>query len=424
MKFFKPFEMPVAPKIPDLRVNIRDYGAVEGGSAMNTAAIAAAIADCAKQGGGHVIFPRGRWLTGPIHFRSNIDLHLEDGCVLEFSENFFDYLPVVESVLAGIRCYSPSHLIYGYYCQNISLTGSGTLDGHGHVWDYMKHHQPGMEDLMKAGEAGRPMEQRVYDKPEQGVRPRFMQLQHCDNVYIDGVTFQNSPTWTVHPVFCRNLWVRNVTVHNDLDAPNSDGINLEACQRCLVEDCYLDTGDDAFCLKAGRGKDAWTWNSPCQDVEVRRITGNCGRGSVTIGSETSASIRNAWLHDCSFGDRDLCINLKTMKGRGGVIENIDFENISVKSTTIDAIRISFRYTGEPLDDQSAPITDVPVLRNVSVKNLFCGKTKKALRIMGLPGYPLQNLSLEDIRIGTDDIGDLVDVVGMSVKNLEIFTPVE
>lgn len=419
MKFFKPFTHPSVPKFPKLSVSIKDFGAIEGAKVMCSDAIREAIKHVSESGGGRVVFPKGHWLTGPIHFRDNVELHLERGCVVEFSEKFDDYLPVVESVLAGTKCYSCSHLIYGNRCKNIALTGEGVLDGHGRVWDWMKTHQPGMEDLMIKGAMCAPMSERVYDKEEMGVRPRFLQLQHCEGVLIEGVTFTNSPTWTVHPVFCKNVTVRNVTIKNDIDAPNSDGINFESCKCCVMHDCYVDTGDDAICIKAGRGRDAWSWNAPCEDIEVWGITGLSGMGSVTVGSETSAGINNIYIHDCTFGNRAIGINLKTMKGRGGYIKNIDFENLHFETVRRIAVKLTFRYDGEPLDDQSAPITDVPDLEGISVENITCPRSNYGIVIQGLPGYPLREIFLKNIDITANKAAIFTDVKGLYMDNVNV-----
>lgn len=417
--FFKPFSHPEIPAFPKREVCITEFGAVPDGKTACTDAIRAAIDSVHSAGGGRVVFPEGDFFTGPIHFKSGVELHISRGCTLHFSEKYEDYLPVVESVLAGVKCYSCSHLIYGVDCENIALTGEGTLDGHGRAWDWMKKHQPGMEDLMLKGAACAPMSERVYGKESDGVRPRFLQLQRCRGVLIEGVTFKNSPTWTIHPCFCEGVTVRGVSIKNPINSPNSDGINLESCRRCLVTDCYVDTGDDAVCVKAGRGKDAWSWNAPCEDIEIRNVRGVNGQGSVTVGSETSAGINNIYIHDCHFENRLVGINIKTMKGRGGYVKNIDFENITLRSARREAIKISFRYDGEPLDDQSAPITDVPDLHNVSISGFCCDSTPVALRIEGLPGFPLKNIHMENVAVTADSVGIVQDVCGLTMDKVKI-----
>lgn len=419
MKFFKPFRHPDIPTFPERKISITELGAVGDGVTDCTEIIREAIRCISEAGGGKVVFPKGHWYTGPIHFKDNVNLHFERGCVMEFSEKFEDYLPVVESVLSGIKCFSCSHLIYGNRCKNIAITGEGTLNGHGRVWDWMKYNNPGMKDLMLKGKSCSPLSERVYDKESDGVRPRFLQLYGCEDVLIEGVTFTNSPTWTVHPVFCKNVTVRNLTIKNPINAPNSDGINFESCKCCLLTDCYVDTGDDAVCIKAGRGRDAWSWNAPCEDIEICGVTGLSGIGSVTVGSETSASINNIYIHDCNFGNRGLGINLKTMKGRGGSIKNIDFENIRLQKADRVAIKISFRYDAEPLDDQSVPVADVPYLSGISVENFSCEEAELGLLIQGLEGYPLREIYLKDIDIKARHAANINDTDGLYMENVSI-----
>ncbi len=417
MRYFKPFPLPVPPTFREEKYDIRDFGAVEGGIEMCTEAIKKAIRTCSEQGGGHVIIPEGTWLTGPIHLEDNVDLHLEAGSLVEFSRNFYDYLPVVFGILVGNRVYSVSHFLYARGRKNIAVTGSGTFNGHGEVWWYMKQHQPGMEDLMRAGREGRPVESRVYDKPEDGVRPRMLQFVECENVLIEGVTFTMSPSWTVHPAWCRNITVRGINVINPTsDAPNTDGINFESCKRGLIENCTVSTGDDMICLKAGKGPDAWAVGIPCEDIEVRNCHAEKSRGGFTVGSETSAGIRNAYIHDCTVGNMLMGINIKTMKGRGGVIENIDFENITVASAKNTGIRVTQRYNGEPLDDQSAPVTDVPKVRNFSFVNVKCGCAAAGLEVFGLAGYDIENLYFESCSLSGVVPAAIENVKGLNVKD--------
>ena len=396
MKHFKPFELPVAPVFPNRDFDITNYGAKEGGEDFVTDAIRLAIEDCSNNGGGRVVIPEGHWLTGPIHFKDNVELHVAKGAFVEFSTNFNDYLPVVYGILGGVRVYSVSHFLYAYKCKNIALTGEGTLDGHGEVWMYMKKHQPGMEDLMRKGRARAPLSERVYDKPEYGVRPRMLQFVECENVLLEDICLQNSPSWTVHLAWCDNITVRKVRVNNPFESHNTDGINFEYCKRGLMEDCTIAGGDDMCCIKAGRETDAWESGRPCEDIEIRNCHAmKCRCGGVTIGSETSASIRNIYIHDCYLEQVSCGVNLKTMKGRGGVVENIDVENIKVDFAVREAIRVSLKYDGEPLDDQTQPSINIPVVRNIHVNNYVCHKTKNALDISGIKGHELENISISN-----------------------------
>ena len=149
--FFKPFLAPEPPKFQNKSYNVLDFGVEDGDI---TGALKEAISVCSEGGGGRVVIPKGEWKSGPIHFKDNVEIHFEEGSYLSFSKNFNDYLPVVFGILAGNRVYSVSHFIYAYRCKNIALTGKGVLNGNGEVWWPMKHHQPGMEDLVKKGKAG------------------------------------------------------------------------------------------------------------------------------------------------------------------------------------------------------------------------------------------------------------------------------
>lgn len=420
--FFKPFEMPVPPTFRNVDYDIRDFGAKEGISEKSTQAIKDAIEKCSADGGGRVVFPKGEWLTGAIHLKDNVNLHFCEGCYLHFSKDFNDYLPVVFGILGGNRCYSPSHFLYAYRCKNIAITGKGTLDGHGEAWWYMKHAQPGMEDLTRKGRMLAPMSERVYDKPEDGVRPRMVQFVECENVLIEDVTLKNSPSWTVHPAWCKNIIVRNISIFNPEDSPNTDGVNYDSCKRGLIEGIYVETGDDMCCLKAGKDQDAWDVGVPCEDIVVR----NCkaafkgkGSGGITIGSETSACIKNAYIHDCELGNNYYAIRIKTMKGRGGYVENLDFENITIKHARNKAISVTMRYTGEPLDDQSKPIENMPEVRNISIKNLRCESGVGSMELCGERGYALKNIYLSDIDITAETQATIENVSGVHMDNVTI-----
>lgn len=419
MKFFKPFEMPTIPQFPDYTVDIRDFGAVSGDGSNSAKSINEAIKKCSASGGGKVIVPKGVWHTGAIHLQSNVNLHFEEGSEVHFSTEFSDYLPVVYGILGGNRCYSVSHFLYAYQCKNIAITGSGTLNGHGEAWWHMRFQQPGMEDLLIKGREGKPLSERVYDKPEDGVRPRMLQFVECENVLIEGIHMCNSPSWTVHPAWCKNITVRNLTINNPYEAPNVDGVNFESCKRGLIEGCHITTGDDVICLKAGRDEDAWEVGIPCEDIEVRNCVARTGHGGITIGSETSASIRNAYFHDCDFGELYSAIRIKTMKGRGGVIENIDYENINIEKANIEAFMITLRYAGESLDDQTKPEESMPIIRNISVKGLKCTASETGVSILGTVGRQIENVYISDSKFFSERPIEAEYVENLNLSNVDL-----
>ena len=250
--FFKEFDLPSAPSFPPLMVDIREFGAVENVESRES--VNNAIKYAAEQGGGTVVVPRGEWIFGAIHLGSNVNLHFAEGANVRFSTNPEDYLPAVYTMYEGIRCYNYSPLIYGCGLENVAVTGKGVLDGGGpEWWKWAKNLTA--RDILYSGEL--PLDKRIFATPEYGLRPMFLQIIDSRNVLIEGITLNNSPCWTVHPVFSQNVIVRGVTIENPTVSPNTDGVNIESCKCALVEDCtVVTTGDDMYCLKAGRNEDA------------------------------------------------------------------------------------------------------------------------------------------------------------------------
>lgn len=425
MSPFIPFPLPSAPSIPDGPCrDIRDHGAVPGGEVLNTAAIAAAIDACAAQGGGRVLVPAGVWLTGPVHLRSRIELHLEKGAELRFSRDPAHYLPVVFQQRGGIRCHNYSPFIYARGCHDVALTGAGVLEGQGDAWWPWKLAQPGMVDLFKANALRTPVAERVYGTPGHGVRPPFFQAIECRDVLVEGVTFRNSPSWTIHPVWCENVTVRGVTVTNPPHAHNTDGIDPDGCRNVLIEHCLVDTGDDGICLKSGREPDAWEAGKPCENVVVRHCRVLSAHGGFVIGSETAGGISNVLVHDCDFDGTDIGVRVKTQAGRGAFIKNIQVERVRMSRIAKEAILVTLRYDGEPLDRAASPgaIPRVPDVRDMLFRDIESAGSRIGLRLEGLPGHPLRSLCFEHLRLvaGTDIVSE--DVVGLTTHDVAIVHP--
>ena len=254
--FFRPFDMPETLTIPERTADIRNFGAVEGSAVCNTQAIRNAIDALSAQVRPSGVSP-GKVLTGPIHLRSSIELHLEKGCEVIFSTRRENYLPAVFTLFEGMRCWTYSAQLYARDCHDIAITGEGVFDGQGFSWWYLVAVYPeGPQKLHESCEQHVPVEQRVFTTEEQGLRPGMLHFVACRNVLIEGCTFRFSPFWTLHPAWCESIIVRGIRVINPYDhAPNTDGCILQGCRRVLVEDVWVDTGDDAVCLKAGRDED-------------------------------------------------------------------------------------------------------------------------------------------------------------------------
>ena len=395
MGFFTPFEMPTGAAIPARRVSVADFGAVPGGRVNNTRAFAAAIDHLAALGGGRVDIPGGKWLTGPIHLKNGIELHTQPDTEVLFSTERADYLPPVPTLFEGVRCYTYSAQLYAYQCHDIAVTGRGTFNGQGFVWWYLALNRAGVEALYRAGEEQTPVKERVYADDDKLLRPGLLHFLDCENVTIDGPTFTMSPFWTVHPTWCKNIIVRNITVKNPWDhAPNTDACNLEGCCRGLVDGVFADTGDDAVCLKSGRDRDGREAARPCENIVVRRVTADRSHGGITIGSETSGGIRNVLVEDCEFRNSLIGVWIKTSHERGGVIEDIEYRRIRIKRVRDYAVCITMGYYVD--GNQMGPRPNMPKIRRVLVDGLSCGQAGTAIQIDGAEGYPISDVCLKNI----------------------------
>ena len=412
--FFKEFPLPQDPIVPPLTVSILDFGAREDSTI--TDAVHAAIRHVSSLGGGHVVIPKGRWTSGAITLASNLDLHFEDGAYLEFSKNPEDFLPTVFTVYEGIRCYNYSPLIYGRGLENVSVTGHGILDGNGPEWWKWAKNLTARDILYNAG---LPLSERVFGTPEYGLRPMFLQIIESKHVLIEGITLNNSPCWTVHPVWCEDVIVRGVTIENPTVSPNTDGVNIESCNRALVEDCtVITTGDDMYCLKAGRNEDAWEVGIPCENVVIRRCRslGPSRSGGIVFGSEMSADIRNVLAEDCEFADNVNCARLKAKDGRGGVVENVDIRRLHL-CRGMRGINLSFRYSCEATDAPKEPMKHMPLFRNVYFEDIVCDDVTTGITIDNIPGGVMQNIHFKNIRMTADTCLTADSVDGLCLEDV-------
>lgn len=413
--FFKEFPTPKEPVIPSLTVDIRDFGAVEGELSN---AISRAIEHTAEHGGGRVNVPCGEWLTGQIHLKSNIELHFEKGARVTFAPSPELYLPVVLTMYEGMRCYNYSPLIYANGVENVAVTGDVILDGNGAEWWKWAKNMTA-RDILYSGTL--PLEKRIFGTPEYGLRPMFLQILNGKNILLDGITLCNSPCWTLNLVWCKDAIVRNVKIHNPTDSPNTDGINIESSNRVIVEDCtVVTTGDDMYCLKAGRNEDAWDVGIPCENVIIRRCKslGPSRSGGIAIGSEMSAGVRNILAEDCEFEYNVNCVRIKSKDGRGGYVENIDFRNLYMKKG-LRGINISYRYSCEARDDAEEPGKYMPVVRNISLENITCDSVRNGITLENLPNGVMENLHFKNITMTAEKCLATDSVKGLYLENINI-----
>ena len=413
------FEMPTltVPQFPDRDFVITDFGAVGDGKTKNTKAFAQAIEACFDAGGGRVVVPDGEWLTGPIHLKSFVNLHLSDGATIRFSQDFDDYLPVVFVRWEGIECYNYSPPLYGYGLRNVAITGHGVIDGQGEAWwPWHRRQRAAAEKLYQLILKGVPPTERILGTEEMGMRPNFVQLIACHQVLIENVTFTNGPMWTVNPVYCNEMIVRGIKVKTS--GPNNDGINPDSTQNLLIEDCYLSTGDDCMALKAGLNEEGWRVGRCTENIVIRRVYCHEGHGGVVMGSEMSGGIRNVYAHDCIMDGTDRGFRVKSMRGRGGVIEDIWVDNIQMRNIGGQAIRLNMYYSSSTI----VPASQTPaVFRNFYISNITCDKAATAVEITGLPELAIKNINMENMVIGSNEGIKITDGIDLTLKNIELST---
>lgn len=409
-----PFPMPdlKRPEFPERTFDIRDHGAREGGEVENTAAFASAIKACAEAGGGRVLVPAGVWLTGPIHLRSNIELHLAAGSRVVFSDDPADYLPMVFTRVGGIELYNYSSLIYARDCENIAITGPGELDGNGEAWaDWASKETRAAFEM---GATGVPVEQRKFGTEEAAIRPSFINFVECRNILLEGFTIGSGPNWTIHPIYCENIIIRRVTV--DTWGPNNDGIDPDSCRNVLIEYCRFNTEDDCVVLKSGYNEDGWRVGRPTENVIMRHCYSNRGHGGLVIGSEMSGDVRNVYMRDCTFDGTDRALRIKSRRGRGGIVENVWVEDLVVRNMQREVVTLNMEYSA---DDKEAHNRRPPVFRNITVRNVVAQGAPMAILVRGLEDSPIENLRFENMTIHSKRGVVIENARGIIFKNVTV-----
>lgn len=409
-----PFPMPqlTRPEFPARVIDIRDHGAIAGGEVKNTAAFAEAIATCAAAGGGRVLVPAGRWLTGPIHLKSNIDLHLAEGAEIVFSDHFEDYLPVVLVRVGGVELYNYSPFIYARDCTDVAITGPGRLNGNSQRWWAWKSKET--KRIFALAPEGVPVEERIFGTPEAAIRPNFVVFWNCRNVLLESFTIGGGPNWTIHPVYSENIIIRRV--HVLTDGPNNDGIDPDSCRNVLIEHCVFDTGDDCVVLKSGYNEDGWRVGRPTENVVMRWCSSQRGHGGLVIGSEMSGDVRNVYLHDCDFAGTDRAVRIKSRRGRGGVVENVWAENLRVRDMQEEVVILNMDYGA---DRNQAFTAKPPLFRNIHVRNVHADGAPTAIRIAGLEDSPIQDVTFERMSIASDHGVVAEHVQGITFTNVAV-----
>jgi len=404
----------LATLAPAATLNVLDFGAVPDGTTKNTAAIARAIAAVKEAGGGTLVFPAGRYLSGSIHFESHLTLHLEAGAVLLYSGDPADS-PLVESRWEGTTAWTYGPLLYANGKENIAITGRGTIDGQGQHWwwrrddttprrEIAEKARPAwvaLRDRIQAGE-GATVTREDFVEAANFIRPSLVVPFNCRNILIEGVTITNSPMWLLHTIYSENITVRGVSFISH--GPNGDGYDIDSCRNVRVSDCYFDTGDDCIVIKSGRDADGRRVGRPTELVTITNCVMHRGHGAVVIGSEMSGGIRDIVASNIVCRGTDRGIRLKTQRGRGAVVENIRFDNWVIIDAPKEAIHITSNYSRLPEEPRSER---TPTYRNIAISNVTVVNAATVVGIAGLPEQAVEQVRMSDIT-GTGRRGFICD----------------
>ena len=417
---FKPLVMHV---FPEKDFPITKYGAKRGDVKATSAAFAKAMEACSKAGGGRVVVPEGEWLTGPVHFRSNCNLYLSEGAELVFEDDPALYYPAVKTSWEGAECMNLSPLLYAYGCENIAITGTGTLAPKMDFWKTWfprsESHIQATRQLYAMCSTQVPAEDRHMEREGADIRPHLIHFNRCTNVQLGGFRIRESPFWTIHTFMCRDVWVHDLDVY--AHGNNNDGIDLEMTSHAIVERCSFDQGDDAVVLKAGRNQDGWALASPTEDIVIRNceiIQGHCLLG---IGSEMSAGVRRVYMHDCHSADQVYRLfYIKTNHRRGGFIEDITVERVSAtKMLRLFEIDTDVLYQWRDIVPTFE--TRITSIRNITLRGAEALQTEAVYELRGDERNPIDGIVIEDIHVGrlTGFHNNVENVRNLSVRNIVV-----
>lgn len=448
-------------KIKNDTTSIITFGAKGDGMALNTESINKTISSVSQKGGGVVLIPSGLWLTGPIELKSNVNLHLKRDAILQFTDDFNQY-KLVEGNWEGRPAWRNQSPISGTNLENIAITGSGIIDGNGGAWRMVKKDkltESQWKTLVASGgivrEDGKmwfPSAKTVkgsntknagviepgktakdYEDIKDFLRPNLLVLTNCKKILLEGVTFQNSPAWNLHPLLCEDLTLRNLQVKNPWYAQNGDGVDVESCKNVLIEGSTFDVGDDGICIKSGRDEAGRKRGVPTENVIVRNNVVYHAHGGFVIGSEMSGGAKNIWVYDCSFIGTDIGLRFKTTRGRGGIVENIYVNNINMIDIPGEAILFDMYYAAvdpivlagekrEAIKSVLVPVTEeTPQFRNFYIKDVVANGAEKAIFFRGLPEMNIKDIHLENVTIQSKKGIEIIEATGIFLKNVNVIT---
>jgi polygalacturonase len=401
------------PTFPARDFDVTKYGAKGDGTTDCTAAFRDAVAACNKAGGGRVVVPAGKFLTGPIHLKSNVNLHVTKDATILFTTDTKAYLPQVLTRFESTELMGYSPFIYALDQQNIAVTGEGTLDGQASEENWWKWkggrgrgegtQVPARNRLVEMAEKNVPVARRVFGEGD-FLRPNFIQPYRCRNVLVEGVTIVRSPMWEINPTLCTNVTVRGVRISSH--GPNNDGCDPDSCRDVLIENCTFDTGDDCIAIKSGRNADGRRLHVPSENIIVRGCQMKDGHGGVTIGSEISGHVRNVFAEKCTMDSPNLdrALRFKNNALRGGVLEHIYMRDVTVGTVADAVLSVDLYYE----EGQDGPFE--PVVRDVEMRNVTSKKSTYGLYMRAYPRSDISNIRVLDCQFDGVAKGNVTDGV--------------
>jgi polygalacturonase len=458
-----PFSMPVLerPVFPATILSIVDCGGVGDGKTLNTKAFADGMNRLSLKGGGTLNVPFGIWLTGPIEFKSNINLHLDKGALLLFTTDFSDY-PLIKGNFEGVETYRCQSPVSATNLINIAITGQGSINGSGQAWRPLKKAKVTEAYWKSVVASGGVLKNEGYWLPSEkalrgenwatgmpGIfqgeptmadlesikdyfRPVMINIVGCKNVLLEGVLFENSPNWNIHPLLCENVIIDGIFARNPAFAQNGDGLDVESCKNVLVVNSNFDVGDDAICLKSGKNAEGRLRAKPTENVIVNNCKVFQGHGGFVVGSEMSGGVRNISVSDCMFIGTDVGLRFKSNRGRGGIVENIYVHHISMTNIINDSFLFDLYYGGksvsEAMEDGSLntvstsamPVTEeTPIFRNIYVRDIVSRNAGRAMFFNGLPEMKISNIHVDNMEITSKLGAELSEADGVQFNNVQI-----
>ena len=410
--------------------SVNDFGAVSDTVTVNTKAIQKAIDECAAKGGGMVTFKPGTYVSGSIFVKSNVVLQIDKGVLILGSQNFDDY-PDINTRVAGLEMVWPAALINLIDVKNAAIAGKGIVNARGKFcWDkYWKmrkeYDAKGLRWIVD------------YDAK----RVRTVLVQNAENVTVKELTFKNAGFWTVQLLYSKQITVDGVTIKNNEDGsgPSTDGLDIDSSTWVLVQNCDIDCNDDNFCLKAGRDWDGLRVNKPTAYVVIRKCVARRGAGLVTLGSETSGGINHVLATDLYAKHTDNGLRVKSAFNRGGVVEDIYFQN-----SVLDSVRNVFQfnlnwypaysyselpkgyvYDSIPahwksmLQKVTPPEKGIPEAKNFYITNITATHAKVAFDATGYPQSTLKNFVFTNSTVSAAALGSMEYIEGWKYNNCNL-----